>query len=54
MERSSAAERAKEIVKFWKNREWLASQTPLHIHELDLTKLEELIAKALEDRRSSV
>ena len=47
--RNEAAERAREIVEFWKNRTWLQSNTPLHVHQLDLTKLEELITTALEE-----
>jgi hypothetical protein len=43
-----ARNRAKEIVEFWRNRAWLSgSSAPLHVHPLDLDKLEELIATAL-------
>jgi hypothetical protein len=47
--RNEAADRAKRIVEFWKNRKWLPSNSPLHVHQLDLTKLEELITDALEE-----
>lgn len=40
--------RAKRLVEFWRNRKWLSSAAPIHaIHQLDLTKLEELIAEEL-------
>jgi hypothetical protein len=40
--------RAKRLVDFWRNRKWLSSAAPIHeIHQLDLTKLEELIAEEL-------
>lgn len=41
--------RAKAIVEFWRKRSWLStSSAPLHVHPLDLDKLEELIANALD------
>lgn len=43
-----AKEKAKEIVEFWKNRRWLGSPAPIHVHQFDLVKLEELIQQALE------
>ena len=43
-----ARSRAKKIVEFWRKREWLSGgPAPLHVHPLDLDKLEELIASAL-------
>jgi hypothetical protein len=42
--------KAKEIVEFWKNRRWLQSSAPVHVHPLDLDKLEDLIVDVLEDR----
>lgn len=45
--------RAKEIVNFWRRRGWLSGCAPLHVHPLDLDKLEDLIASALTEGRSS-
>lgn len=39
--------RARQIVEFWRNRQWLQGSAPLHVHPLDLDKLEDLIASAL-------
>lgn len=45
-----ARDRAKAIVDFWRKRGWLSTTAaPLHVHPLDLDKLEELIAAALDD-----
>jgi hypothetical protein len=40
-------ERARNIVKFWRRRGWLSNSAPIHLHQLDLDKLEELIAEEL-------
>lgn len=40
-------ERAKKIVEFWNRRAWLRDAAPLHVHPIDLAKLEELIATEL-------
>jgi hypothetical protein len=40
-------ERAKKIVEFWNRRGWIRGGAPLHVHPLDLDKLEELIAREL-------
>jgi len=53
MDRSNHADttpqgRAQWIVKFWRRREWLTGASPIHIHPLDLDKLEQLIAAELE------
>jgi hypothetical protein len=42
-------ERAKKIVEFWNSRGWAQGASPLHVHPLDLDKLEELIAQELAD-----
>jgi hypothetical protein len=45
--------RAKRLVDFWRNRKWLSSAAPIHaIHQLDLAKLEELIAEELDATES--
>lgn len=49
--RSHASQKAKQIVDFWKNRRWLPSDAPLHLHQLDIVKLEELIQEALETKQ---
>lgn len=41
--------RARRIVKFWRRRGWLSGSSPIHVHPLDLEKLEELIADGLAD-----
>lgn len=46
---SYASEKAKAIVDFWKNRRWLQHPLPVHVHQIDLAKLEELIREALEN-----
>lgn len=49
-ERDTAArERARRIVDFWRRRGWLTSAAPIHLHRLDLDKLEELIAEELKE-----
>ena len=50
----SARDRAKKIVEFWRRRGWLSGSSPLHVHPLDLEKLEELIANELEDQTAEV
>jgi len=35
-------------VNFWRRRGWLSNSAPIHLHRLDLDKLEELIAAELE------
>jgi len=47
---SSTQDQAKEIVAYWKNRDWLQSAAPVQVHHLDLNKLEELIVDALEEK----
>ena len=47
-DQEDARERARRIVKFWKRRGWLTDAAPLHVHPLDLEKLEELIADELD------
>ena len=42
--------KARRIVKFWHHREWLTSASSIHVHPLDLDKLEELIATELAKR----
>lgn len=44
---TSARGRARRIVEFWRLRGWLERGAPLHVHPLDLKKLEELIAEEL-------
>jgi len=39
--------RAEAIVEFWRKRGWLTGSAPMHIHPLDLRKLEELIENEL-------
>jgi len=49
-----AQSQAREIVDFWHKRLWLTGgSAPLHIHPLDLEKLEELIADALNDKKTT-
>ena len=49
-EQDETRAKARRLVNFWRNRKWLsAGSAPLHVHPLDLDKLEELIAVALED-----
>jgi hypothetical protein len=43
---------ARRLVNFWRKREWLTGSAPLHVHPLDLDKLEDLIAAALVERGS--
>lgn len=50
MDHETARARARQIVEFWNARRWLPDATPLHVHPLDLAKLEQLIAEALEGR----
>jgi hypothetical protein len=50
----SARDRAKKIVEFWRRRAWLSGSAPLHVHPLDLEKLEELITAELEDQMADV
>ena len=45
--RPDARHRAQALVKFWHQRNWLTVPSSLHLHPLDLDKLEELIAQAL-------
>lgn len=45
--------RAKAIVDFWRKRGWLSGSAPLHVHPLDLDKLEELIAQELDETTAS-
>ena len=40
---------ARQIVDFWHGRRWLPAPAPMHVHPLDLAKLEDLIAEALAD-----
>lgn len=42
--------RARAIVEFWHNRRYLPSPSSLHVHPMDLGKLEELIAAALDEQ----
>lgn len=42
-----ARQRARDLVQFWHSRRWLSAPSPLHVHPLDLVKLEELIADAI-------
>lgn len=42
-----ARRRARALVRFWHSRQWLSAPSPLHVHPLDLVKLEELIADAI-------
>lgn len=42
-----AQRRARALVRFWHGRQWLSAPSPLHVHPLDLAKLEELVAAAL-------
>lgn len=44
-------ERARRLVEFWNRRGWLRNSTPMHVHPLDLAKLEELIAAELDEAR---
>jgi hypothetical protein len=44
---SDARARARRLVDFWRSRQWLRSPSPVHVHPLDLTKLEELITMEL-------
>jgi hypothetical protein len=46
--------KAKAIVEFWKNRTWLPTTGPVHVHQLDLIKLEELIEEALDEIPSTL
>ena len=49
-ERDETRAKARRLVTFWRNRDWLSSNSaPLHVHPLDLDKLEDLIASALAD-----
>jgi hypothetical protein len=41
---------AQAIVEFWHNRRYLPVPSSLHVHPMDLGKLEELIAEALGER----
>jgi hypothetical protein len=45
--------RARRIVNFWRRRGWLTNSTPIHVHPLDLAKLEELIALEIVKSRVS-
>jgi hypothetical protein len=49
-ERDETRAKARRLVDFWRNRQWLQSSSPLHVHPLDLDKLEDLIASALDER----
>jgi hypothetical protein len=44
-----AQRRARALVRFWHSRQWLPAPAPLHVHPLDLVKLEELIAAMIAD-----
>ena len=45
---NGAQAKAKRLVEFWRNRKWLSSAAPIHsIHQMDLVKLEQLIADEL-------
>jgi hypothetical protein len=50
----ASRERAKKLVEFWNRRGWVTDGAPLHVHPLDLVKLEELIARelALDENRA--
>lgn len=37
-------------MEFWHNRRYLPSPSSLHVHPMDLGKLEELIAAALDEQ----
>jgi hypothetical protein len=39
--------RARQVVESWRERRYLPSPSPVHVHRLDLEKLEEMIAEAL-------
>ena|GEM_PF-5496912 len=41
--------KARRIVDAWRERRYLPSPSPIHVHRLDLDKLEELIAEALDE-----
>lgn len=41
--------RARQIVEVWRERRYLPSPSPIHVHRVDLDKLEELIAEALDE-----
>ena len=41
--------RARQIVEAWRERRYLPSPSPIHVHRVDLDKLEELIAEALDE-----
>jgi hypothetical protein len=45
-------QRARALVRFWHERRWLSAPSPLHVHPLDLAKLEQLIADAISDPES--
>lgn len=38
---------------FWRRRGWLSSSSPVHVHPLDLTKLEDLIVAELDQDEES-
>ena len=44
-----ARARARRVVENWRERHYLPSPSPVHVHRLDLEKLEELIAEALDE-----
>lgn len=39
---------AKRVVDDWRHRRWLQNASPIQLHPLDVTKLEEMVAEALE------
>lgn len=39
---------AKRLVDQWRRRAWASGAAPIHVHPLDLTKLEEMIADLLQ------
>lgn len=46
---TEAQQRARALVQFWHERRWLSAPSPLHVHPLDLAKLEQLIADAISE-----